>query len=85
MFKEGDILFAAQYKRIGARIVYYRKIKGVTQEKLAENVGISPQYLSRIENGSYPKSVSLSTLIRIADKLEVPVSKLVEDIEKNKI
>lgn len=75
-------MFAAQYKRIGARIVYYRKIKGVTQEKLAENVGISPQYLSRIENGSYPKSVSLSTLIRIADKLEVPVSKLVEDIEK---
>lgn len=78
-------MFAAQYKLIGARIVYYRKIKGVTQEKLAENVGISPQYLSRIENGSYPKSVSLSTLIRIADKLEVPVSKLVEDIEKNKI
>lgn len=77
-------MFAIQYKQIGARIVYYRKLKGITQEKLAENVGISPQYLSRIENGSYPKSVSLSTLIRIADKLDVPVSKLVEDIEKIK-
>lgn len=78
------MLFAVQYKRIGARIVYYRKIKGITQEKLAENVGISAQYLSRIENGSYPKSVSLSTLMRIANKLDVPISKLVEDIENDK-
>lgn len=74
-------MFAVQYKKIGARIVYFRKIKGLTQEQLAEKVGISPQYLSRIENGSYPKSVSLSTLMRIAQKLEVPMSKLMEDIE----
>lgn len=74
-------MFAVQYKKIGARIVYFRKIKGLTQERLADDVGISPQYLSRIENGSYPKSVSLSTLMRIAQKLEVPMSKLMEDIE----
>lgn len=74
-------MFAVQYKKIGARIVYFRKIKGLTQERLADDVGISPQYLSRIENVSYPKSVSLSTLMRIAQKLEVPMSKLMEDIE----
>lgn len=74
-------MFAVQYKRIGARIVYFRKIKGLTQEQLADEVGISPQYLSRIENGSYPKSVSLSTLMRIAQKLEVTMSRLLEDIE----
>lgn len=74
-------MFAVQYKKIGARIVYFRKIKGLTQERLAGDVGISPQYLSRIENGSYPKSVSLSTLMRIAQKLEVPMSKIMEDIE----
>ena len=74
-------MFAVQYKKIGARIVYFRKIKGLTQERLADDVGISPQYLSRIENGSYPKSVSLSTLMRIAQKLEVPMSKLMKDIE----
>lgn len=75
-------MFAVQYKKIGARIVYFRKIKGLTQERLADDVGISPQYLSRIENGSYPKSVSLSTLMRVAQKLEVPMSKLMEDIEQ---
>ncbi|MCL1605016.1 helix-turn-helix domain-containing protein [Phascolarctobacterium sp. ET69] len=74
-------MFALQYKKLGARIVYYRKINGLTQEKLAEEVGISPQYLSRIENGNYPKSVSLSTLMRIAEKLNVSISKLLEDIE----
>ena len=72
-------MFAVQYKKIGAQIVYYRKLKGVTQEKMASEVGISPQYLSRIENGSYPKSVSLSTLMRIAGYLGVPISKLLEN------
>ncbi len=73
-------MFALQYKKLGARIVYYRKINGLTQEKLAEEVGISPQYLSRIENGNYPKSVSLSTLMRIAEKLNVTISTLTENI-----
>lgn len=73
-------MFSLQYKKLGARIVYYRKINGLTQEKLAEEVGISPQYLSRIENGNYPKSVSLSTLMRIAEKLNVTISTLTENI-----
>jgi len=74
-------LFTTQYKMIGARIVYYRKIRGMTQEYLAEIVGISPQYLSKIENGSYSKSVSFSVLMRIAVKLNVKIEKLVHDIE----
>lgn len=75
-------MFAVQYKKLGARIVYYRKIKGLTQEKLAEEVGISPQYLSRIENGNYPKSVSLSTLMRIAKVLDVTMSLLMAEIDE---
>ena len=66
---------------IGARIVYYRKIRGMTQEYLAEIVGISPQYLSKIENGNYSKSVSFSVLMRIAEKLNVKIEKLVHDID----
>ena len=62
-------MFASRYKKIGAKIVFYRKLKSMTQEKLAEEVGITPQYLSRIENGGYTKSVSLSTLMKIAEKL----------------
>lgn len=74
-------MFAKRYKKIGARIVYFRKMKAVTQEKLAQNIGISPQYLSRIENGNYPKSVSLPTLMKIGTELGVTMSQLMEGIE----
>lgn len=71
-------------KMIGARIVYYRKINGMTQEYLAELVGISPQYLSKIENGNYKKSISLSVLIGIAEKLNVKIAQLVQDVDSGK-
>lgn len=74
-------MFALRYKKIGARIVFYRKLKSMTQEKLAEEVGITPQYLSRIENGGYSKNVSLSTLMKIAGVLNVTMSKLMEGVE----
>lgn len=66
-------MFASRYKKIGAKIVFYRKLRSMTQEKLAEEVGITPQYLSRIENGGYTKSVSLSTLMMIAGALDVTI------------
>lgn len=74
-------MFASRYKKIGAKIVFYRKLKSMTQEKLAEEVGITPQYLSRIENGGYTKSVSLSTLMMIAGALDVTMSQLMEGVE----
>lgn len=74
-------MFASRYKKIGAKIVFYRKLRSMTQEKLAEEVGITPQYLSRIENGGYSKSVSLSTLMMIAGALDVTMSQLMEGVE----
>lgn len=74
-------MFASRYKKIGAKIVFYRKLRSMTQEKLAEEVGITPQYLSRIENGGYTKSVSLSTLMMIAGALDVTMSQLMGGVE----
>lgn len=74
-------MFASRYKKIGAKIVFYRELRSMTQEKLAEEVGITPQYLSRIENGGYTKSVSLSTLMMIAGALDVTMSQLMEGVE----
>lgn len=74
-------MFALRYKKIGAKIVFYRKLKSMTQEKLAEEVGITPQYLSRIENGGYTKSVSLSILMKIAGVLDVTMGQLMEGVE----
>ena len=74
-------MFAVRYTKIGAKIVYYRKIRNLTQEELAEKVGITPQYLSRIENGGYSKNVSLSTLMKIAGVLDVTMSQVMEGVE----
>ena len=74
-------MFAVRYKKIGEKIVYYRKIRNLTQEELAEKVGSTPQYLSRIENGGYSKNVSLSTLMKIAGVLDVTMSQLMEGVE----
>lgn len=76
-------MFAVRYKKIGAKIVYYRKVRNLTQEELAEKVGITPQYLSRIENGGYSKNVSLSTLMKIAGALDVTMSQLMKGVEND--
>lgn len=47
-------MYEKRYKKIGAKILYFRKIRGLTQEQLAEKVGITAKYLSRVETGSYP-------------------------------
>ena len=67
--------------KIGNYITKKRKEKNLTQEKLADEVGITPQYLSRIENGGYTKCVSLSTLMKIAEKLGITMSELMEGVE----
>ena len=56
------------YTLIGKRIQPQRLETGITQEKLAEQVGISVVYLSKIENGRvYP---TLETLSNICTELD---------------
>lgn len=49
---------------IGLRVKMCRKKKGLTQEKLAELINVSPHYIYEIEKGM--KTMSLSTLMNIA-------------------
>jgi transcriptional regulator with XRE-family HTH domain len=63
-----------EYKMIGLNIAYYRKLKGISQLKLAEAAGISRTHMSNIEAPNMPTSISLETLMDIADVLEIPVS-----------
>ena len=59
------------YKQIGAKIAYYRKLTGITQEELASRVCLDRTVINRIENGKYNESLSLDTLLNIADAMEV--------------
>lgn len=65
-----------QYKMIGLNIAYYRKLKGLTQLRLAELINISRTHMSNIEAPNVPTSISLETLLDIADALDIPVANL---------
>lgn len=70
-------MFAAKYIQIGARVRYYRTIRELEQSDLAEQLGITQQYLSKIERGAAKPSTDL--LFLIAKTLDIDVAKLVKD------
>lgn len=67
-----------RYIEIGLKIAYYRKLRELTQEQLADLVGCDPKYLSRIETSSAPQALSLDLLFSIADVLKIPPYKLLK-------
>lgn len=68
-------VFANQYLQLGLKIAYYRKLKGLTQEALAEKIDRSPAFIGHVEAPNIKKSVSLDTLFAIAAALDVPAYK----------
>ena len=71
--------YPERYITLGLRIAYYRKKAGYTQEAFAEKIGRSINFLSLVEGTGTIKGVSLETLFKIADVLNIPPSKLLED------
>lgn len=65
-------IYHKEFKIIGRKIAYYRTLKHFSQAQLAEVVGISAGYLSKIERADLD-SISLGTLILIAKGLNIPV------------
>ncbi|WP_458863511.1 helix-turn-helix domain-containing protein [Acidaminobacterium chupaoyuni] len=81
MHEESKERYREKYRLLGLRIAYYRKIRGLTQEQLAEAMGISWSFLSQIEanNGTTLKGISLNTLFLLSDTLKIPLVKLFEE------
>ena len=59
--------YKEQFIRFGLKVQYYRKLRGMTQEAFAEEIGKSWSF------------VAMDTLFKIAGVLQVPVAKLFED------
>ena len=68
-------IYAEQYRQIGLKIAYYRKLRGLTQEELAEQVGLTPAYIGHLEAPNISKALSLDTLFDIAAVLEIAPQK----------
>lgn len=67
-----------QYRQLSLTIAYYRKLHGITQMQLAEDVNLSRTHISNIEAPNVRTSISLDKLFDIADALQVPVKLLFE-------
>ncbi|HBG7071625.1 helix-turn-helix domain-containing protein [Clostridioides difficile] len=65
------------FKAIGKRIKIARIRTNLTQESVADKIGVTPQHVSNIETGN--SSVSLTTLVAIANLLNVSVDELLCD------
>ncbi len=63
-------------RAVGQRVAEARRDRGVTQESLAERVGIAPVSLSRLETGD--RALSLSTLGKLSEALQVPLGDLLD-------
>ena len=68
--------YSDMYLQLGLKIAYYRKLRGLTQEQLAEKLDKSPAFIGHVEAPNINKAVSLDTLFDIAEILDVPVYKV---------
>ena len=68
-------VYEDEYRQVGLKIAYYRKLRGLTQEQLAEKIKRTPAFIGHVEAPNVNKAVSLDTLFDIAIVLDVPAYK----------
>ena len=61
------------YQKVGQRIEYLRKRRGLTQEQLAEKAGLHRAYFWDVEHG---RNISIKTAYNIARALEIKLQEL---------
>jgi transcriptional regulator with XRE-family HTH domain len=64
---------------VGRRIAELRRLKGITQEEMAELLDVGSRYVSRAERG---ENLTLETLAKIANGLGVPARQLLDPPSK---
>lgn len=70
--------YTQEYKEIGLKIAYYRKLRGYSQMQLAELIDVSRTHLSNIEAPNVPTSISLELLFRISEVLDIEIKNFFE-------
>ncbi len=63
--------------QMGIAISALRKVRGMSQEQLAEKANMSRSHLSAIEAPNMIRSMSLETFFNIADALDVDAAALI--------
>lgn len=69
------------YGFVGKNIKKYRKLRGLTQDELAQIVNYSPSFIANIESNTY-QTFSLGALWRIASALGIGLHEICYDNNK---
>lgn len=73
-----DEKYRDNYLQLGAKIAYYRRLRKMTQEQFAEALGLSWSFIALVESPNRVAGVSLETLFKMADVLEVEPYELLQ-------
>lgn len=65
-----------EYKAVGSKIKKARKDKGITQERFAEELGVSVSFISQVEAGD--KKFNLARISEVSQILEKPVGYFID-------
>lgn len=68
-----------KYIRFGLKVQYYRKLRGLTQEAFADAIEKSWSFVAKVESPTRAFGVSMETLFKMAEVLELPPAKLLEE------
>ena len=77
MSKDVEFKNRDRYVHLGIAISALRKMRGLSQEQLAEKANISRSHLSSIEAPGIARPFSLEVFFNIADALEIDPSDLI--------
>lgn len=66
-----DFESSSDFVDLGLHIAYYRKRAGITQQKLADSLGVGRSYLSRIESPNQYQHFSFELFFSICRILDV--------------
>ena len=70
-------------KTIAYNVIKYRKLNNITQEQLAIDIGVSPEFIRKFESTKGSEGLSLMSLYKISVVLNTSIEKFFESIEIN--
>lgn len=70
-------------KTIAYNVIKYRKLNNITQEQLAIDIGVSPEFIRKFESTKGSEGLSLMSLYKISVVLNTSIDKFFETIEIN--
>ena len=66
--------YFVEYMELGLAVSYFRKVRGMTQQQLADKMDVNYEMISRIENAN--TGISADVLFELSKALNVPLGEL---------